>query len=94
MFGRGQGGDFGRLGKAGMVFPEPGHGIRVPPEFLAAGKRRPFGVDGERGRAGRIHAEADDPGGGEGCVGPPSRGQSFTDGGFDRDQIVIGILAG
>ena len=66
VLGRGEGGDLGGFGVAGVVLPEPGVGVRVLLELLVEGERLAGAVDGERGRAGRVDADADDGGGIEG----------------------------
>ena len=53
-------GDLGRLGDAGMVLPQPGLGGQIVAERRLHGQRRPFSIDRQRRRAGRIDADADD----------------------------------
>ena len=53
-------GDLGRLGIARVVLPQPGVGRQVVLELGVHGQRRALAIDGQRRRAGRVDADADD----------------------------------
>ena len=52
--------DLGRLGVAGVVFPEPGLRGKFVGELGQQGQRLAAAIDGDGRRAGRIDADADD----------------------------------
>ena len=94
MLGGGEGGDLRGLGVSGVVLPEPGLGVRVLLELLVEGQGLAGAVDGERGRAGRVDADADDRGGIESLDLLLRLGQGRGHGRLDAEDPVGRVLAG
>ena len=88
---RGQRGDFRRLGVRGVIFPEPGHGVRMVGIRWMRGQRPAVPVNRQRRAAGGVHPDADD-GGCRESTGLPARGAEDGPHGPDNALRVIGRL--
>ena len=87
-----QRGDFGGLGDAGVVFPQPRHRGGIACEFLLERERLAFLIHGQRRAAGGVNANADDLAGAKTIDRLFRRRERLFDGDFRAADVIGGML--